>query len=236
MMSVAMKRRAERLGATFRFQENVTGIEVAQGRVQSVTTDKGKYLTERVINCSGADAREIGKLTELDLPVFPDCHEAGISAPVQPFLDPLVVDLRPGPGGHSANFYFGQNAHGQIIFCYTPEPAIVGMDCDATSEFLPHVAQRLIDLIPRFKDLVIRRTWRGLYPMTPDGLPIMDTIREIQGMYVAVGMCGQGFMMGPGVGLNMAAVVAEGKPVMPSELWKEFTLYGDFTGKKEALK
>ena len=48
-------------------------------------------------------------------------HEAGISAPIAPFLGPLVVDLRPGPDGRTANFYFGQNHEGQIIFCYTPK-------------------------------------------------------------------------------------------------------------------
>lgn len=226
--AVVWQRHAERNGATFRFNEEVTGIQVENGRVASVRTNRDVYHTANVVNAAGAEAREIGALTGLDIPVFPDCHEAGISAPVEQFLLPLVVDMRPGRDGKSANFYFGQNDHGQIIFCYTPRPPIVGKMVDATSEFLPTVAQRLIDLIPRFKNLIIRRVWRGLYPMTPDGVPILDKVREFEGMYLACGMCGQGFMMGPGVGENMASLIVEGKPTMDPAVFKEFTFYGDF--------
>jgi sarcosine oxidase, subunit beta len=226
--AVTWQRHAEKHGAAFRFNEEVTGIGVDKGRVASVKTDKGEYHTRNVVNAAGADAREVGSLTKLDIPVFPDCHEAGISAPVEQFLRPLVVDMRPGADGKSANFYFGQNDHGQIIFCYTPQPPIVGKSIDSTSEFLPTLARRLVDLIPRFKNLMIRRVWRGLYPMTPDGVPILDKVREFEGMYLACGMCGQGFMMGPGVGVNMASLIADGHPEMDERLFKEFNFYGDF--------
>jgi sarcosine oxidase, subunit beta len=225
---LSWQRHAERNGATFRFNEEVTGIAVDNGRVTSVKTNKNVYHTANVVNAAGAEARKIGALTGLDIPVFPDCHEAGISAPVEQFLRPLVVDMRPGADGKSANFYFGQNDHGQIIFCYTPQPPIIGKMVDATSEFLPTLAQRMIDLIPRLKNLIIRRVWRGLYPMTPDGVPILDKIREFEGMYLACGMCGQGFMMGPGVGANMASLIAEGRPIMDEAVFKMFTFYGDF--------
>jgi len=43
--------------------------------------------------------------------VVPDCHEAAITEPVQPFFQCMVVDIRPAPG--SKNFYFYQNLHGQ---------------------------------------------------------------------------------------------------------------------------
>ena len=226
--ALSWQRHAERYGAKFRFNEDVTGISVENGRVTSVKTDRDVYYTENVVNAAGAEAREIGALTGLDIPVFPDCHEAGISAPVEQFLRPLVVDMRPGRDGKSANFYFGQNDHGQIIFCYTPQPPIVGKTVDVTSEFLPILARRLIDLVPRLKNLIIRRVWRGLYPMTPDGVPILDKIREYEGMYLACGMCGQGFMFGPGVGANMASLIADGHPIMDKEIFKAFSFYGDF--------
>lgn len=37
--------------------------------------------------------------------------------------------------------------------------------------------------------------------MTPDGSPILGPINGLDGFLLAVGMCGQGFMFGPGVGL-----------------------------------
>ena len=122
-----------------------------------------------MINAAGAWARQVGLMAGLDLPVNPDCHEAGITESVAPFLGPMVVDIRPGPG--SSNFYFYQHKTGQIIFCITPSPSIWGFDVDETSVFLPQVARRMIEVMPKLQNIRVRRTWRGLYPMTPDGTP-----------------------------------------------------------------
>jgi sarcosine oxidase subunit beta len=226
---------ARKNGCEFHFNEKVTDIKVEAGRVMDVITDKDTYHSDIVINAAGANAREIGKLTGIDLPVEPDSHEAGISSPVEEFLQPLVVDLRPGPDGKTSNFYFAQNKLGQIIFCYTPLHLFKGKERRSTSEFMPVISRRLIDLIPKFRDLLIRRTWRGLYPMTPDGSPIVDKVEEVEGLYVGVGMCGQGLMLGPGVGMNLASLVAEGRPIIEVQLFDKWSMYRDFVG-KEALK
>jgi sarcosine oxidase subunit beta len=60
------------------------------------------------------------------------------------------------------------------------------------------VAQRLVAVLPRLRHLHVRRTWRGLYPATPDGSPLLGWAGP-EGSFVAAGMCGQGFMLGPGV-------------------------------------
>jgi sarcosine oxidase subunit beta len=153
------------------------------------------------------------------------------------FFHPLIVDLRPGPEGRTKNFYFGQNDRGQVIFCYTPLQLILGENRENTSEFMTVLARRMIDLIPRLKNMLVRRVWRGLYPMTPDGVIILDHVKEVKGFYLAVGMCGQGFMLGPGVGLNMANFILRGTPVIPQEIWNSISFYRDYyAGRKEALK
>jgi sarcosine oxidase, subunit beta len=224
-----------RNGCKFAFNEEVIGIDIENGKVKAVKTEKDTYYADIVVNAAGAYAKQVGALTGLDLPVVPDSHEGGISSPVENFVSPLVVDLRPGPEGKTSNFYFAQNKLGQIIFCYTPRVLFKGTNRDNTSEFMPILARRLIDLMPRFKELLIRRTWRGLYPMTPDGSPIVDKVDEINGMYLAVGMCGQGLMLGPGVGINLAELITEGKPIIEQELFDKWKLKRSWAG-KEALK
>jgi sarcosine oxidase subunit beta len=110
----------------------------------------------------------------------------------------MIVDMRARPG--SANFYFYQHPTGKIIFCMTPDPPILGSHSIATSSFLPKAAKRLIEIMPVLKHIRVRRTWRGTYPMTPDGSPIIGKVNGLSGHLLAVGMCGQGFMFGPGVG------------------------------------
>ncbi|MCK4356623.1 FAD-binding oxidoreductase, partial [Candidatus Bipolaricaulota bacterium] len=161
----AMYAAAKQAGATFRYNERVTEIVVEKGRVRGVKTDRGEYRADVVLNAAGPWAREIGDLVGLDHPVDPDSHEGGITEPVAHFLDPMVVDIRPAPG--SANYYFYQLGTGQVVFCITPQPSIPGFDRRETSDFLPMVARRMVDLMPRLKNIRVRRTWRGLYPMSP---------------------------------------------------------------------
>ncbi len=235
---------ARKLGAEFRFRESVVDL-VIEGdgdskAVVGVVTSKGGKRTEHragaVLNAAGASASEICAMAGLDIPITPDSHEAGITAPVKQFLGPLVVDLRPGPEGRTANFYFGQNAQGQVIFCYTPIEKFYGMDRRCTSEFMPVIARRLVDLIPRLKNMTVRRLWRGLYPMTVDGVPVVGQDPCIDGFYLGIGMCGQGFMMGPGIGLNLSSLIAKGKPVVSQEVFDLLSPTRDYTCGEELLK
>jgi len=241
LASESFTNEAMNLGATFQYRESVTGL-ITKGEKENLTvkgikTSKGEYLADAVVNAAGAHASAICKMAGLDIPVNPDSHEAGITAPIQSFLDPLVVDLRPGSEGKTANFYFGQNSEGQIIFCYTPIKIFPGENRSSTSEFMPIMARRLVDLIPRFKNLTIRRLWRGLYPMTPDGVAVVGKPAGVKGIYLGVGMCGQGLMMGPGVALNLAHLIAREAPVVEKKVFDLLSPDRDFySGKKEALK
>ncbi|MCE7739718.1 MAG: FAD-binding oxidoreductase, partial [Candidatus Heimdallarchaeota archaeon] len=229
----AIQKQSLTAGAEYFFKESVTNVELKNGTVKKVITNKSAYEADFVINAAGASAKQIGEMVGLNLPISPDSHESGISEPVQKFIDPLVVDLRPGEG--TKNFYFYQNIEGKFILCLTPEPIIPGINENETSVFLPQVAQRLIGLIPRTKHLKMRRTWRGLYPMTPDGSPIVGKVTDLEGYINAVGMCGQGFMLGPGLGELLARIVMEKTSPSDDRILEELSLERDF-GKVEKLK
>ena len=194
----AFYQEAVRAGAVFHFNEIVTAVEVTGNQVRSVTTTKGRYSTNCVINAAGAWTADIGRMVGLELPVKPDAHEAGITEAVQPMFSPMIVDIRRRPG--SSNFYFYQHPGGKIIFCVTPDPQIWGYFEKDTSEFLPLGCKRLIETMPKLANIRVRRTWRSMYPMTPDGNPILGRVEGIEGFILATGACGQGFMLGPGVG------------------------------------
>ncbi len=229
----AIQKQSLTTGAEYFFKESVTNVELKNGPIKKVITNKSAYETDFIINAAGASAKQIGEMVGLNLPIFPDSHESGISEPVQKFIYPLVVDLRPGEG--TKNFYFYQNIEGKFILCLTPEPIIPGINENETSAFLPQVSQRLIGLIPRTKHLKMRRTWRGLYPMTPDGSPIVGKVTYLEGYINAVGMCGQGFMLGPGLGELLARMVMEKTSPSDDRILEELSLERDF-GKIEKLK
>jgi sarcosine oxidase subunit beta len=225
--------RAKERGAHFHFGERVTGVICRRGKVVGVRTEKGGYATETVINAAGPWARQVAELGGLSVPVTPDSHEAGITEPVERFVEPMIVDLRPAQG--SKNYYFYQHATGALVFCITPEPPVVGTDRRETSEFLPMVAPRMVGLMPKLSNIRVRRTWRGLYPMTPDGFPIVGRAREPEGYVFAVGMCGQGFMLGPGIGSLLSRMVQDELRPQDEETLEGLSPYREFGG-EEKLK
>ncbi len=218
-------------GVDFLFNTEVKGFEVEKSRVQTVLTDKGRIGCSHVVNAAGGYGREVSLMVGTDLPVYPDSHEAGVTEPVQRFFLPMLVDIAPDEV--SDNYYFYQNAENQIVFCITPRPKRMGVDRRSTSEFLPMVIPRMLDLYPRLRNLKVRRVWRGLYPMTPDGKPIVGFDRNVQGFFHAIGMCGQGLMLGPGLADMIALAIAEEQD--DEEVFTDLSPYRDFSG-EELLK
>ena len=104
-----------------------------------------------------------------------------------------------------------------------------------TSVFLPQVGSRMVNLLPRLKNLRVRRMWRGLYPMTSDGTPLVGWNQEVHGLLHATGMCGQGFMLGPGVGEVVARLITEKVTDQDKIILEGFSPYRKFGG-QEALK
>ena len=229
----AFYRRALELGAEFRFNEKITKIISRNSQVVGVGTDRKRYDTEVVIDAAGPFSPELCRSAGMALPIVSDSHEGAITEPVQAFFHCMVVDIRPAPG--SKNYYFYQNQQGQVIFCITPDPPIIGKDKRETSVFLPQVCSRMIRLLPRLKNLRVRRTWRGLYPMTPDGAPLVGWNREIKGLLHTTGMCGQGLMLAPGVAELAARLVAGTTTADDEIVIEEFSPYRKFEG-QEALK
>jgi len=225
---------AKRAGAVFRFSETVKAIPVKGGHVQGVRTNRREYAARVVLNAAGAWATQVGEMVGVEHPVNPDSHEAGITESVAHFLDPMVVDIRPALG--SLNYYFYQLSTGQVVFCITPSPSIWGVDRSETSTFLPMISHRIVDLMPRLANIRVRRTWRGLYPMTPDGSPLVGWAKEIEGYLLAIGMCGQGLMLGPGLGELLARVVTQNKlSAEDRDTLKCLSPYRDFSS-EERLK
>jgi len=222
--------KAVEYGAEFIFNETVTGFQLEKNKIISVRTNKGEYHSANVVNAAGVYARDVSQMAGIEVPVDPDCHEAGITEPVKPFMGPMVVDMRAEPG--SKNFYFYQTTEGQVIFCLTPDPPIWGTDSRATSEFLPMITKRMIKIMPMLANLKVRRTWRGQYPMSPDGFPIVGKARELDNFYQAVGMCGQGFMLGPGMAQLICRLITQDYDSDDRQTLKSFDPYRDFKGKE----
>lgn len=59
-------------------------------------------------------------------------------------------------------------------------------------------------LFPQFETVPFKTTWAGMIDAMPDVVPIIDRAEAIGGLFVATGMSGHGFGIGPGVGRVVA--------------------------------
>ena len=59
----------------------VTGIEVDDGRVRAVETEKGRIEAEVVVNAGGMFAAEIGRMAGVRVPVIPMSHQYLVTQP-----------------------------------------------------------------------------------------------------------------------------------------------------------
>ena len=202
----------------------VTGIEKKKNFL--LTLEDGAVLeAEKVVLSTGPWTRDLATKLGIDLPLFPERHEATITQRMPKFFEPMVVDYRKD------GCYFHQLITGQVIGCYTPVPNVPGIREDASIEFLPQLARRMTRLVPKLGKTAILRHWAGCYTMSPDGNPIVDAA-EIENLYISAGMSGHGFMFGPALGKHLARFMLTGSWDMD---FSEFARNREFKG-KETLK
>lgn len=70
----------------------------------------------------------------------------------------------------------------------------------------------LKETFPAFKNARITHCWGGMIDATPDGVPVIDGVEKVPGLFIASGLSGHGFGAGPAVGELMAQIVTGETP------------------------
>lgn len=67
---------------------------------------------------------------------------------------------------------------------------------------------------PFLENADIVQSWAGMIDVTPDAVPVISPVQDLQGMHIATGFSGHGFGIGPGAGRLMADLVTGTSPVV----------------------
>ena len=65
----------------------------------------------------------------------------------------------------------------------------------------------LKETLPAFRNARVTHAWGGAIDATADGVPVVDGVEKVPGLYIASGLSGHGFGAGPAVGQMMAEIV-----------------------------
>ena len=74
-------------------------------------------------------------------------------------------------------------------------------------------------MLPGLAGLNVIRQWAGLYDMSPDRQPILGPVGGVNGLHVAAGFSGHGFMISPVVGRIVAEKLLGLPTVLPVDMF-----------------
>ncbi len=72
---------------------------------------------------------------------------------------------------------------------------------------LRSVEREFARLFPGLGPVRLKTTWAGMIDAMPDVVPVVDRVKAIDGLFVATGMSGHGFGIGPGIGRVVADLI-----------------------------
>ena len=219
----AYARGADRGGAEIHQQTTVTDIEVRDGEVAGVHTDKGFIKTKRILSAVAGWTTYVTKMVGLRTPLVIHPLQAFVSEPLKPWLNHIVVSA-------SLHLYVSQSSRGELVAGASLDPQEL-ISMRSSLDFAESLCGHLADMFPMVGSTNILRQWAGLCDMTPDFSPIMGKT-SIKGFYIDAGWGTWGFKATPVSGETMASTVATDQQhelIVPFALdrFRRFQLVGE---------
>jgi sarcosine dehydrogenase len=209
-------------GAKFFEGVRVTGFEIENGRVTAVKTNLGTVKCDRVVNCGGMWARQIGAMAGVSVPLQPVKHQYVITEKVEGLATDVATIRDP-----DRRTYFKEEVGGLVFGGYEPNPiSWVQGDVPDTFEFQlfeddwdhfeQHMSQALAR-VPALEKAGIKQMINGPESFTPDGNFILGAAPELKNFYMGCGFNAFGIASGGGAGWVLADWVMKGEA--PTDLW-----------------
>jgi sarcosine oxidase subunit beta len=196
-------RAASALGVDIIQNCEVTGFDIAGGRVRGVKTSRGDIAADRIVMSVAGHASVLGRQAGLRLPITTMALQAMVTEPVKPVLDAVVVSA-------TVHAYVSQSDRGEIV---------IGGGADAYNSYaqrgglpvMQSTAGAVLELFPSFSRLRLMRQWAGMVDVTPDTTPIMG-LTPLEGLFINCGWGTGGYKAIPAGGDTMAHTVVNNRP------------------------
>lgn len=180
----------------------VTGLELAHGRVQAVQTNRGRILTDRVGLAVAGSTSRLARMGGLRLPLETLTLQAFVSEPLKPMLD--VIVSCPALG-----LYFSQSDKGELVIGGGPDAGLSWTQRGQHGVIEECVAS-LLELFPALGRIKLLRTWAGAIDLSADTSPILSTT-PVEGLCISTGWGSGGFKSIPAGGRSLAGLMARGQ-------------------------
>ena len=209
-------------GAAFYAGTRVTGVEVANGRVRTVTTSRGRIEAENVLVCAGIWGPAIGRMAGVPIPLSPMQHQYVQTAPLPALAGQTDEITHPLVRHQDRSMYFRQHGERYGIGSYRHEPLLVDVDRiprheeTATPSILPFTEADFApaladaaDLMPALRGAELTYKINGMFSFTADGHSLLGESLDVRGFWAAEAVW---VTHGGGVGKVIAEWMIDGTP------------------------
>ena len=179
----------------------VTGLK-KNGDGWELLLDRGPRLyCDQVVIAASYDTNEILASLGLELPLTKAARYLFLSDPIRErLLEPLVVS-------QELHFAAKHLADGRVL---ASDLSAQGDPSVERAHWHDHVRSVVEQILPILQYVSFPLLVEGFYDMTPDSQGIVSSVDGFEGLWVAAGFSGHGFMIAPAVGRGMADLL-EGK-------------------------
>lgn len=218
----SLARGARMHGAKIVEKVQVTGFEMQDGRIVKVKTTLGDVACEKVVNCAGQWARQVGAMAGINVPLQAVKHQYIITDRIEG----LATDA-PTIRDPDRRTYFKEEVGGLVMGGYEPNPKPWMTDDlpndwafrlfdDDFDHFEQHIEQAMVR-VPILEKTGVKQMINGPESFTPDGNFILGVAPECPNMFVGAGFNAFGIASGGGAGWVLAQWVVDGEA--PLDLW-----------------
>lgn len=193
----ALAEEARRFGARFATGVEVYDFERRGGRITAAATTAGPIAAGRVVLAAGAWSKRLAAGLGFRLPVLGGKGYALIVPPLdpQPALPLKLLERRIAVTPRV----------GSLRIAGTLE--VVDADWSVSPRRVAAIVAGARAMLRLPEPLEVREVWRGLRPVTPDGLPVLGRAPGYQNLFVAAGHQMLGLHCAPASGRLLAELV-----------------------------
>ena len=221
-ITLSLAKGARQAGATIIEDTKVTQIELEDGVIKGVTTEKGFIECEKVILCGGQWTRTFAKTVGVNVPLAPMEHQYMVTEQI----DGVTSDM-PTLRDPDRLTYYKEEVGGLVMGGYEPNPIPWAVDgipkgfhytlLDSNFDHFEQLVELALGRVPALETAGIKQLVNGPESFTPDGNFIIGEAPELKNFFVGAGFNAYGIAAGGGAGMALAEWVAKGEP--PFDLW-----------------
>jgi glycine oxidase len=185
------------------------GLERRGPRVTGVKTSTGLLRADRYLLAAGAWTDPLLEQLGCPLGVRPVRGQIAMLNTGAPLFGRILVQGKR---------YLVPRPDGRVLAGSTEEHA--GFDKRTTAEAIAQLLAFATSLVPDLGTAQVERCWAGLRPGSPDDLPFLGPVPDVDNCFVAAGHYRAGLQLSPGTGEVMKAVLMGEEPFLPLEAFR----------------